>query len=84
MSFFLVLAIVNIFMGFLYCWAWRHRSPFDIIMIPEYLNLIQAGLYLWSATWYSKQDTIGGYYTMAVHKIELTASVIGLLAAIGW
>ena len=53
-------------------------------MIPEYLNINQAGLYLWTATWYSKQDTLGGYYTMAVHKIELVASLIGLLAAIGW
>jgi hypothetical protein len=84
MSFSIGLAIVNIIMGFLYFWAWHDRSLFDIIMIPEYLNLIQAGIYLWSATWYSKQDTLGGYYTMAVHKIELAASVIGLFAAIGW
>jgi len=84
MSFPTGLAIVNIIMGFLYFWAWHDRSLIDIIMIPEYVNLIQAGLYLWSATWYSKQDTLGGYYTMAVHKIELTASVIGLFAAIGW
>jgi hypothetical protein len=84
MSFSIGLAIVNIIMGFLYCWAWHDRSLFDIVMIPEYVNLIQAGLYLWSATWYSKQDTLGGYYTMAVHKIELVASVIGLFAAIGW
>ncbi|CAF0981079.1 unnamed protein product [Adineta steineri] len=78
------LAIVSLIMGFLYCWAWRDRSVFDIIMIPEYLSLIQSGLYLWSASWYSKQDTLGGYYTIAVHKIELTASVVGLFAAIGW
>ncbi|CAF2044621.1 unnamed protein product [Rotaria magnacalcarata] len=78
------LATASIIMGFLYCWAWRNRSLFDIVMIPEYLNLMQAGLYLWSATWYSKQDTLGGYYTMAVHKIELTASIIGLFAAKGW
>ncbi|CAF4725969.1 unnamed protein product [Rotaria socialis] len=78
------LAIVSIIMGFLYCWAWRNRSLFDIVMIPEYLNLVQAGLYLWSATCYSKQDTLGGYYTMAVRKIELTASVIGLFAAKAW
>lgn len=71
-------------MGFLYCWAWHNRSLLDIVMIPEYLNLIQAVLYLWSATWYPKQDTLGGYYTLAIHKIELIASVIGLLAAIGW
>ncbi|CAF1216522.1 unnamed protein product [Adineta ricciae] len=79
-----VLAIVNIIMAILLCWAWRERSVFDIVMIPEYLNIIQAILYLWSAMWYPKQDTLGGYFTMAVHKIELVASVIGLFAAIGW
>lgn len=70
--------------GLLYCWAWQNRSLFDIIMIPEYFNLIQAILYLWTAIWYPKQDTLGGYYTMAIHKLELIASIIGLLAAIGW
>jgi hypothetical protein len=62
----------------------RGRSWFDVVLIPEYLNHIQAGLYLWSALWYSKQDTLGGYYTIAVHRIELTASCIEVCAAIGW
>jgi hypothetical protein len=53
-------------------------------LIPEYLNHVQAGLYLWSSLWYPKQDTLGGYYTMAIHRIELTASCTELLAAIGW
>ena len=53
-------------------------------MIPEYFNLIQSVLYLWTALWYSKQDTLGGYYTIAIHRIELIASIVGLLAAIGW
>ena len=53
-------------------------------MIPEYLNIIQAMFYLWSATWYSKQETLGGYYTMAVHKIEFLAAILGVFAAIGW
>jgi len=68
----------------MYIIAWRGRSWFDIVLIPEYLNHIQAGLYLWSALWYSKQDTLGGYYTMGVHRIELTASCIEVCAAIGW
>ncbi|CAF3255669.1 unnamed protein product [Rotaria sp. Silwood2] len=48
------------------------------------MNHIQAGLYLWSALWHSKQTTLGGYYTMAVHKIELYASCIELCTAVGW
>ena len=78
------LAFVNLIIASLYWWAWRGRSSLDVIMIPEYLNHIQAALYIWSAFWYSKQDTIGGYYTMAVHYIEMTASFVELSAAIGW
>jgi hypothetical protein len=78
------LAVVNILVAFLYIIAWRGRSWLDIVLIPEYLNHIQAGLYLWSALWYSRQDTLGGYYTMAIHRIELTASCLEVCAAIGW
>ncbi|CAF2529844.1 unnamed protein product [Rotaria sp. Silwood2] len=66
------------------CIAWRDRSWLDIVLIPEYMNHTQAGLYLWSALWHSKQTTLGGYYTMAVHKIELYASCIELCTAVGW
>jgi hypothetical protein len=53
-------------------------------MIPEYLNHIEAGLYLWSANWYSKEDTLGGYYTLAVHRIEMAAAIVELFASFGW
>ncbi|CAF3907685.1 unnamed protein product, partial [Rotaria sordida] len=78
------LAIINILVSFLYVWAWRGRSWFDIVLVPEYMNQIQAGLYLWSSLWYSKQTTLGGYYTMGVHRIELYASCIELCTAVGW
>lgn len=78
------LAILHLISAFFYCWAWQDRSWFDIVMIPEYLNHIEAGLYLWSAFWYSKQDTLGGPYTLAVHKIEMTATLIELVASFGW
>jgi len=78
------LGILHLLSAFLYWWAWRDRSWLDIIMIPEYLNHIEAGLYLWSAFWYSKQNNLTGYYTLAVHKIELTAAIIELIASFGW
>jgi hypothetical protein len=53
-------------------------------MIPEYMNHIEAGLYIWSSLWYSKEDTLGSYYTLAVHKIEMTAATIELVASFGW
>jgi hypothetical protein len=53
-------------------------------MIPEYLNHIEAGLYLWSSLWYSKEDTLGSYYTLGVHRIEMTAAAVELVASFGW
>ncbi|CAF1135297.1 unnamed protein product [Adineta steineri] len=78
------LAALNIVIASLYVWTWRGRSWFDVVLIPEYLNHIQAGLYLWSALLYSKQETLGGYYTMAVHRIELSASCVELFTSVGW
>ncbi|CAF1258055.1 unnamed protein product [Rotaria magnacalcarata] len=77
-------AVVHIVSAFLYWWQWTGRSWLDVIMIPEYLNHIEAGLYLWSSLWYPKEDTMGGYYTLAVHKIELTAAIVELFASFGW
>jgi hypothetical protein len=82
--FFQGFAVVHIISAFLYFWAWHNRSWLDIIMIPEYLNHIEAGLYLWSAVWYPREDTLGGYYTLAVHKIEMTAATVELIACFGW
>ncbi len=76
--------IVHLISAFAYWWAWHDRSWRDIIMIPEYLNHIEAGLYIWSSIWYSRVDTLGGYYTLAVHKIEMTAALVDLVAAFGW
>ena len=53
-------------------------------MIPEYLNHIEAALYLWSASWYPSVDTYGGYYTLSIHRIELTAAIVELIASLGW
>ncbi|CAF1307389.1 unnamed protein product [Rotaria sordida] len=77
-------AVVHLISAFLYWWAWAGRSWLDVIMIPEYLNHIEAGLYLWSAIWYSREDTLGGYYTLSVHKIELAAAIVELFASFGW
>lgn len=76
--------IVHALSAILYLVAWRDRSWMDIILIPEYLNQIEAVLYLWSAIWYSKQDTLGSYYTLAIHQIELAAATVEVVACFGW
>ena len=56
----------------------------DVIMIPEYLNHIEASLYLWSAIWYTKEDGTWGYYTTALHQLETVAAFVELFASFGW
>ena len=57
----------------------------DVIMIPEYLNHIEAGLYLWSALWYPHENCdYFGYYTLTIHKIETVAAFVELFASFGW
>ena len=82
--YFLVFAVLHIVSAFFYWWAWHDRSWRDTILIPEYMNYLEAGLYLWSALWYRYEDTIGGYYTLAVHRIEMTAASVELIASFGW
>lgn len=82
--YYIALGWIHLISASLYLWAWRDRSWLDVIMIPEYLNHLEAGLYLWSAFWYSKQGALDDYYTLAVHKIEMTAALIGLIASFGW
>ncbi len=53
-------------------------------MIPEYLNHIEAALYLWSAVWYPKDDGLSPDFTMKIHIIEITAAFVELFASFGW
>ncbi len=53
-------------------------------MIPEYLNHIEAALYLWSAIWYTKEDGTFGSMTLKIHIIETVAAFVELFATFGW
>mgnify|MGYP006892782897 FL=1 len=77
-------AIIGVISSSLYLWTWVDRSWFDVILIPEYISILESVLYLGTALCYGKQDTLGGYYTLAIHKIELTASILDLIASILW
>jgi hypothetical protein len=68
----------------LYWWAWKDHRWNDVIMIPEYLNHIEAALYLWSAIWYAREDGYYGYYTTTLHQIETVAAFVELFASFGW
>ncbi len=75
---------MHLISAFLYWWAWVGRSWLDVIMIPEYMNHIEACLYIWSAAWYPRETTLGDHYTLAIHKLEMTAATVELVASFGW
>lgn len=86
-------ATIHVVNAFMYAWVWRgidepiaFTSP---IMFPEYLNIIESSLYLYSATRYSSITTYGvdAYSTteaLNVHKVEFTAAMVNLAASVGW
>jgi len=91
-------AVVHLINATMYIWVWHHEGfPFlSVIMIPEVLNMIEASLYITSASMYPSEYSI--YVDMTgnetditnqndinnVQNIELTASLIDWLASFGW
>ncbi|CAF1455417.1 unnamed protein product [Didymodactylos carnosus] len=82
---YLGLACIHLTSAFLYWYAWQDHTWSDVIMIPEYMNMIEACLYVWSSSYYPKQSvSLFDYYSLATHKIELAAGVVDLIACVGW
>jgi len=84
-------AVVHLIDAFLYLWAWDDKGYLDPYCYPEYLNILGAGLYLWSACLYplefSSDDDVSNSPTdsfYACRRIELSAAVVEIFASIGW
>ena len=56
----------------------------DPIVGPEYLNILGAALYLWSAALYPTESGPTDATTLKVHRIETAAAGIEWLACVGW
>lgn len=59
----------------------------DPVLYPEYLNVLGAGLYLYSATLYPSENVADYAHdgvTYSVHLIETCASAVELIATVGW
>ncbi len=81
-----VIHLINAFQ-YIYAWFPLGYGLLHPVMIPEYLNVIGAALYLWSASLYNqniKDYTYEGPSTLAVHRIETASSAIEVCAAFGW
>lgn len=84
---FVASGILHLINSLMYIWAWLPLgfNLCSVVMIPEYLNVIGASIYLYTATLYSKTD--GSYQddvTFTIHHFETAAASIEILAALGW
>lgn len=59
----------------------KHQDP---IVFPEYMNMLGAALYLWSAALYPTERGPTDAATLRVHRIETAAAGIEWLACVGW
>jgi len=92
-KFYVAAAVVHVVNAFMYIWVWKTEG-YPIchkIIIPEFLNVIEASLYMCTALMYSHEHFDGGEQNAAtdpvlrdVQRIEMVASSVELLAAIGW
>jgi hypothetical protein len=84
---FIAAAVIHLVNAFMYIWSWLPfgYTFFSVVMIPEYLNILGASLYLYTANQYGETDgTYTDDITFRVHHIETAAASIELVAAFGW
>jgi len=122
--------VVHLTNAFMYMWVWRHEGfrgrRFALLLVPEFLNCIEASLYITSSSFYNSEGntypclpsgnmTYNEYLlitptlnqssyacnctsgelgtdaifvpdpvTTNVQNIEITASIVAMVAALGW
>jgi len=95
---FVVAAAIHLFNAVQYFAVWPlHENPatnrpfgvFAWVQAPEYLNLVEAAMYMFTAASYAKEQTTGpGRYldptTLYTHRVEAAAAVVELVAALLW
>lgn len=95
---YLIAGIVHLINAFMYWLVWpllvnpatgERWRIWDWVLIPEWLNITGASLYLYTASVYPRQQSTGpgmwlDTFTLDNHKIELTAAMVELGAACMW
>ena len=78
-----VIHFVNAFQYY-HSWLPSGFRWYSVVMIPEYLNMLGAGIYMYTATLYPECGEYESEVTLRVHKLETAAAVIEVFAALGW
>lgn len=47
-KYYFMFGVVHLINSFMFIWTWEGKSLIDKVMIPEYLNVAGAAMYLWS------------------------------------
>ena len=88
---YVLFGVIHVIDAFLFLFSWEDKRFFDLETWPEYLNIAGSFLYLWSSTTYDNLYEIasdGGVSLSAdffkCRQIELVASILEVLATIGW
>lgn len=73
-----------------FVYSWHGRKWYHPVMWPEYLNVLGALLYLSSSSYYAESEPYYDAYDysadvlLKIHRIELAAAVLEMVASIGW
>jgi hypothetical protein len=88
---YVLFGVIHVIDAFLFLFSWEDKRFIDVETWPEYLNIAGSFLYLWSSTTYDNLYEIasdGGVSLSAdffkCRQIELVASILEVLATIGW
>lgn len=85
-----VFAIIHLVNAIQFAWSWDTKRWWEFELIPEYLNMIESALYIWSSSLYGHlyiTDDDNSWYStdfFICRKLELIASVVEILASVGW
>ena len=83
-------AVIHLGNAAQFAWSWDEKSFLDFELFPEYINVIEAMLYVFSSTLYGRlytsNDDQAGYTPeyYVCRRLEMIASALEVFASVGW
>lgn len=83
-------AVIHLVNAAQFAWSWDEKDFLDFELFPEYINVIEAMLYVFSSTLYghlyTSNDEQAGYTPQyyVCRRLELIASALEVFASVGW
>jgi hypothetical protein len=79
-------AVIHLLNAAQFAWSWDEKEFLDWELYPEYINTLEAMLYVFSSTLYGRLYTSTGFSPefYVCRRLEMVASVLEVGASIGW